>query len=377
MKNLKLDLHILQNFAPANLNRDDANMPKEAELGGYRRARISSQCLKRSIRKSEGFERLIKVDIGFRTKYAHDILTKIFIEKYGKESKDAEKLSAGILKKITGGFATKKKDEEDAREKTKVLFYTQKSELERIAEKVIAKLESDTKLNDAFYKSAYTDFLKENSNRIDTTDIALFGRMLADAPGMKIDAACQVAHAISTNKLNSEFDFYTAVDDLNEGEEQGAGMMGTLGFNSSCFYRYAMIDANKLVENLNNKEEMAKDGILGFIEGSIEAIPTGKQNSHAAQNRPAYIMVEIKEDGLPMSLANAFAKPVTPDKNNDLIEKSIKVLTEHYENTKRMYGDENSTVFVASLYDNTSLSVPELIKKVDDKLTELMQIEGE
>ena len=39
-----VEIHILQNFAPSNLNRDDTGMPKDCEFGGYRRARISSQC---------------------------------------------------------------------------------------------------------------------------------------------------------------------------------------------------------------------------------------------------------------------------------------------------------------------------------------------
>ena len=45
-----IELHMLQNFAPSCLNRDDTNSPKECEFGGYRRARISSQCIKRAIR---------------------------------------------------------------------------------------------------------------------------------------------------------------------------------------------------------------------------------------------------------------------------------------------------------------------------------------
>ena len=48
---MKIDLHLLQNFAPANLNRDDTGAPKDCDFGGFRRARISSQCLKRSMRR--------------------------------------------------------------------------------------------------------------------------------------------------------------------------------------------------------------------------------------------------------------------------------------------------------------------------------------
>src|SRR6266508_2221569 len=48
-------IHMLQNHAPSNLNRDDNGDPKDALFGGVRRARISSQSLKRSIRWSDTF----------------------------------------------------------------------------------------------------------------------------------------------------------------------------------------------------------------------------------------------------------------------------------------------------------------------------------
>ena len=45
-----IEIHALQNFAPSNLNRDDTGVRK-MPFGGTRRARVSSQCLKRSIRQ--------------------------------------------------------------------------------------------------------------------------------------------------------------------------------------------------------------------------------------------------------------------------------------------------------------------------------------
>ncbi len=47
---MRIEMHILQNFAPSNLNRDDTGSPKDCEFGGYRRGRISSQCQKRADR---------------------------------------------------------------------------------------------------------------------------------------------------------------------------------------------------------------------------------------------------------------------------------------------------------------------------------------
>src|SRR5207302_1435984 len=56
---MRIEVHVLQNFAPSNLNRDDTGSPKDAEFGGYRRARISSQCIKRAVRNYFKSENLI------------------------------------------------------------------------------------------------------------------------------------------------------------------------------------------------------------------------------------------------------------------------------------------------------------------------------
>ena len=45
-----VEVHVIQNYALSNLNRDDTGAPKTCEFGGARRARISSQCLKRAVR---------------------------------------------------------------------------------------------------------------------------------------------------------------------------------------------------------------------------------------------------------------------------------------------------------------------------------------
>jgi CRISPR system Cascade subunit CasC len=138
-------------------------------------------------------------------------------------------------------------------------------------------------------------------------DLALFGRMLADLPNKNIDAACQVAHALSTNKVSMEFDFFTAVDDLSPEEETGAGMMGTVEFNSACFYRYANIDLKQLTGNLAGDSELAQKAVEAFLRAAVATIPTGKQNSMAAQNPPSLVFAVVRDKGL-WSLANAFVK---------------------------------------------------------------------
>jgi len=343
-----LEMHIIQNFAPSNLNRDDSGMPKDCEFGGFRRARISSQCLKRNIRTSNAFTK--RVETGVRTRNTVKLLTELTIQHFNKNETDALNIAKAVAIAIT-----KKIDEKE--NKTQYLYYTDKLELlgilnELFKEQDVLQIQLNTLQNQEAKKTeianaqkeiekltekALANYLKTNSYKINSIDIALFGRMLADQPTMKIDAACQVAHAISTNKVTMDFDYFTAIDDLNPQEETGAGMIGNIGFNSSCFYRYSSLNIDKLLENIGNKKDQAIQGILGFIEGSIEAIPTGKQTSFAANNLPAYTLITIKKDNLPISLANAFEKPVSPKHNLSLSETSTQKLIEYFNQTKKLY----------------------------------------
>ncbi len=154
-----------------------------------------------------------------------------------------------------------------------------------------------------------------------------------------------------------EMDFYTAVDDLNPQEETGAGMMGVVGFNSACYYRYALVDRDELARNLARKTER-KNGkwaqeleakeyqeadkvIKAFLEAMVYAIPTGKQNSFAAQNLPSFGLFVRRQGGVPISLANAFAKPVRPTKDDDdLVGLSVDRLTKHWDALKQVFGDQ-------------------------------------
>src|SRR5712671_533258 len=128
--------------------------------------------------------------------------------------------------------------------------------------------------------------------------------MLADLPENNVDAACQVAHAISTNKIHSmEMDYYTAVDDLKPDDTAGADMIGTVEFNSACFYRYANLDLHQLKVNLQDDADLTKKTAEAFLKAFVNAIPTGKQNTFAAQQKPSLVFAVVRTGG-PMSLAN-------------------------------------------------------------------------
>ncbi len=177
-------------------------------------------------------------------------------------------------------------------------------------------------------------------------DVALFGRMLADMPEKNQNAACQVAHALSTHAVEREFDFYTAVDDLKPEDTAGADMMGTVEFNSACFYRYAVVDWEKLGQNLQGDTELATKGLRAFLEGFVVAEPTGKQNTFAAHNPPEFLLVTVRRNTAPRNLANAFETAIRA--RDSLTRSSANALLGKARGLQAAYGGE-AAAFVLDL----------------------------
>jgi CRISPR system Cascade subunit CasC len=366
---MKVELHLIQNFAPSCLNRDDTNTPKDCEFGGYRRARISSQCIKRAIRQCFKDSLILSADaLASRTKLLIEKLSE-WLAKNGKDKEDAKDIAVKALKGIGLGV------EEKEANKTQYLMFIGKREidslgevmlqnwddLKQVSETAAAEEEGETRVSGRDRKKQAkkgfpSDIKKALLEALDggkAADMALFGRMLADLPDKNIDAACQVAHAISTNKVLMDMDFYTAVDDLQPEEETGAGMMGITGFNSSCFYRYSLVDMEVLKKNLLGKpakdaapqevkeaEELALETLKAFLRASVTSIPTGKQTSFAAQNPPDAIFAVVRHKGAPVSLANAFAEPVRPTNEKSLMQVSVETMDSYWGSLTQVYGEK-------------------------------------
>jgi CRISPR system Cascade subunit CasC len=333
-----VELHMIQNFAPSNLNRDDTGSPKECEFGGYRRARISSQCLKRAVRMRFP-EILPERELATRSKR---VVMERAVPALVARGHEAPMARAAVERALA---AVKLGVNDDA--ETQYLLFLANSEIEALVEACHRNFEQ---LSKAVEKSAKTkkeaqkEIPDEVRKAVETvldggkaSDLALFGRMIADLPDKSRDAAAQVAHAISTNRISPEFDYYTAVDDLNPKGETGAGMIGTVEFNSACFYRYANVDLAQLANNLKGDRELAGRTLEAFIRASIEAVPSGKQNSMAAQNPPSFVMAVVRRAGL-WSLANAFLTPVSPHEKEDLVRQSIGRIDHEWGALTRMYG---------------------------------------
>lgn len=302
---LVIDIHALQTIPPSLINRDDTGAPKTAVFGGIPRQRVSSQSWKRAIRRY--FENQFdKEMIGDRSKRLPEKIA-LRLEEKGLDQADAiaraEKLfkAAGIKTEVD---KKPKKADPDAPEpspypRTSYLIFLSQQQVDRAVEELLKR--GDEKLSSADAKA----ILDTNHS----VDMAMFGRMVADDAAYNVDAAVQVAHAIGIHGSTPDFDYFTAVDDLaEEGEETGAGMIGTVQMMSSTLYRYATVNLNGLEKNLGSAE-VARQAAGQFIEAFVASMPTGKINTFANQTLPELVYVAIR-DTRPVSLVNAFETPV-------------------------------------------------------------------
>lgn len=355
-----LDIHILQTVPPSNLNRDDTGAPKSATYGGVRRSRVSSQAWKRATRKA--FDELLdKSELGIRTKkVAEELAGRVQTLDPSLTRAAALELAAETVSTATGSKLSvpkrKSKDaganadadanaEDLAGESGYLMFLSDRQFSALAALAVEGGKGGDVK--------ALKDFLKVRANRdrakqaVDTehsVDIALFGRMVADSADLNVDAAVQVAHALSVHPVEVESDYYTAVDDRNTDAEPGAGMIGTVEFNSATLYRYAAVDVNRLQENLgsggNDEQQPAeatRRAVTTFLEGFITSLPTGKINTFGNQTLPSVVIVKVRSRR-PISYVGAFEQPVPPGENGGFLRGACKQLATFVPELEARYG---------------------------------------
>lgn len=350
-----IQLHLLTSYPPANLNRDDLGRPKTAIMGGVQRLRISSQSLKRAWRTSPLFQEALGGYIGTRTK---EMGIKIFkdLTEAGVSEKKAKKwtkLMAEQFGKLKGKN-DKKPNQELEIEQLAHFSPEEIKEIETLV-KVLADEDRDPEKSELALLRA--------KNR--AVDIALFGRMLADVPRFNMEAAAQVAHAVTVHKVTVEDDYFTAVDDLNKGDEdKGSAHLGEREFASGLFYLYVCVNRDLLVENLQtdegeDAEDLVKKTLRAFTEAMLKVAPTGMQNSFASRAYASYVLAE-KGTQQPRSLSVAFLEPVS-DKN--LLSEAIASLEKTRDNINKIYGTTSDAICTANTLNGTG-SLSELLRFV-------------
>ncbi len=389
-----IDIHILQNVPPSNMNRDDTGTPKSAYYGGVRRARVSSQAWKRATRKQ--FELLLPPkELGVRTKKVVEALADRIAVQDAALAGVAPKLAEEVLKTATGSSfeVPKRKEKNDvdgtAIVESKYLMFLSRRQLDALAELAVSASGGGD-------PATLTKALKDKEvkararSAVDTRhsiDIALFGRMVADSADLNVEAATQVAHALSVHRCDIESDYYTAVDDLNEESETGAGMIGTIDFNSSTLYRYAAVDVDELRRNLGVG---LKDGeppstptakaVAAFLEAFITSLPTGKINTFANHTLPSAVVVKIR-DKWPLNFVGAFEEPVPKTDRGGFLRESCRQLADYVPEVERQYGISGGPAWVFRVGEETrtladlgeAVTLDELLEQVAHAVTRRLE----
>jgi CRISPR system Cascade subunit CasC len=318
-----VDIHVIQTVPPSNLNRDDTGSPKSAVYGGTRRARVSSQAWKRATR--DAFETLLDRDeLGVRTKRVIELVGDEITKQDAAMKDRAPELAKAVLE--AAGIKIKAARKADAPEEAGYLLFLSNRQVFGLAELAVqaardavdGKVQIDTKA------------AKARADREHSVDVSLFGRMVADLTDLNVEAAAQVAHALSVHTVANEYDYFTAVDDhkkADANEDAGAGMIGTVEFNSSTLYRYATVDVDRLHDNLG-QAEATRRAMEAFTRAFVSSMPTGKQNTFANRTLPDAVLVVVRETQS-INLVGAFEDPVADGEKGGRIAASIWRLAKH------------------------------------------------
>lgn len=352
---LYLDVHVLQTLPPSCVNRDDTGSPKTAVYGGVTRARVSSQSWKKAVR--ELFKETVKEELlGKRTKkivalVAEEIRQLEITEDVEKAAQKALEVAGLDIKSVENG--------------TDALFFMSYAQAKALA-RLIA--ENEEVLTGAPSKELKAQ-AKEAIKQYPGLDIALFGRMVASDHSLNTDACAQVAHSISTHKTVTEYDYFTAVDDLAPEDNAGAGHIGTVEFNSSTLYRYATVAVHELKKHLDDETPMA---VGSFVEAFVRSMPTGKQNTFANRTMPDAVLVTLRSDQ-PINMVGAFERPVQAGVNNEkgYVEPSAKALETHAQSVYQDWLGEPEVSLVAGSYLGElgeKLPFKELLKKLQQEI---------
>jgi CRISPR system Cascade subunit CasC len=368
-QNTRIEYHILQSFPVTCLNRDDVGAPKTAVVGGVTRARVSSQCWKRQVRLAMhglGFP------MGIRTKLIGKLISNKCIE-LGATSEQAqacgESIESIFIKKEKIGKKSKAKESDDLNENVEAekdndtLLFLSPKEIEIIATAFKEKgFSSNAVMTQADLKKRAAELTKligPVEKAVDALDIALFGRMVAKAADMNVEAAASFAHAISTHRVSNEVEFFTALDDLQE--EPGSAHMGSLEFNSATYYRYVSLDLGQLAHSLGiadsgNTDDLKK-AIAAFTQALFVAVPNARQTTQSGASPWEFARVLVRTG---QRLQVPFEKPVKAS-GDGFLQPSVQELKAYLDKKEKLSGSLFGKLAAYDWGEDDSFSIDALI----------------
>lgn len=366
-RNIRVEFHILQSFPVTCLNRDDVGAPKTAVVGGTIRARVSSQCWKRQVRLAM---RDFGVNLGTRTKLIGKLIAEACREKGASEEQAiacGEKIEQIFIKKSTEDKQSKDVDETNSADKTDTLLFLSPKEVDILSETFkTAKFNPETviKQKDAKKQAKEVEALiGKTESAIDALDIALFGRMVAQAATLNVEAAASFAHAISTHKVTNEVEFFTALDDISE--EPGSAHMGSLEFNSETYYRYVSLDAGQLYKTLAGQNIM--DAVEAFVKALFVAVPSARQTTQSGASTWEFARVFVRSG---QRLQVPFEKPVKAQNSSGFLEPSRNEMREYLDKKEKLSGSLFGKIKSFDFGEDESFNIDKLVESIKSAIKE-------
>ncbi|MBM7814401.1 type I-E CRISPR-associated protein Cas7/Cse4/CasC [Saccharothrix algeriensis] len=352
-----VDVHVIQTVPPSNINRDDTGSPKTAVYGGRRRARVSSQAWKRATR--DAFEHLLDhAELGVRTKRVVELVGEEIARQQPALAQRSAELAEAVL--TAAGIKISAARKKDALPESGYLLFLSNRQVQSLAELVLQAVEAAGEGKLEISKSE----ARARADQAHSVDVALFGRMVADATDLNVDAACQVAHALSVHAVDNEYDYFTAVDDhkrADEEEDAGAGMIGTVEFNSSTLYRYATIDVDRLQDNLGDVE-VTRRAVEAFLRAFVSSMPTGKQNTFANRTLPDAVLIVVRRTQS-INLVGAFEEVVPDDAEGGRVVMAISRLAEHARELHEAFDEQPVDAWVVGVGEKKVSPLAELARR--------------
>lgn len=379
-----VDIDILHTVPPSNLNRDDTGRPKTARYGGVERSRVSSQAWKRVTRLAFN-ERLDPTEVGVRSVRVVELVAdRIGAARPSIANEDTLALAKLVVKEAGIALTSpREKKGDDGKaipqpDVTKFLYFLSAAQLDALA--TIALAAADEDKPEGAIKAAKP---KNSLNLRNSIDIALFGRMVADHTDLNVDAAAQVAHAISVHGVETEYDYYTAVDDYKQEqaeEDAGAGMIGVIEFNSATLYRYAAIDVDALHRNLDGNAQATRRAVEEFVTAFSTSIPGGKQNSFAHGTPPDAIVVSIR-DRQSVNRVGAFERAVTANH----VQSAAEALAKYAARVDAKFGTTPARSWAVALNEHAiaveelgeAVGIDDLVARLGETVTERLTASAE
>lgn len=311
-----LQIHSLHGYSAALLNRDDSGLAKRMTYGGAIRTRISSQCLKRHWRIAEGPHSLREISGATGAVRSRETVTREIIDPLRGAGYDADAVSA-----IENAFQRAVYGQKGETSRQPLLLGDPEIQyLKEQAEAIATAHGGDAAAADKAAKKwekesrANMKVLRDSCSLPGGIAAALFGRMVTSDVEANLDAPVHVAHAFTVHEEESESDYFTVVDDLQQvDDDAGADHIGETELTSGLFYGYVVLDRKMLLKNLgaDNPNDMAGAVAEQLVHLIATVSPGAKLGSTAPYGYASWMLIEAG-DCQPRSLAEAFRDPCRP-----------------------------------------------------------------